>query len=68
MRQQVPQLRLVYEGQTIPAITVSAGMTIIADQTEAVDNALKRADDALYQAKHAGRNRTVVAATPSAAR
>lgn len=62
IRQQVPDLHVVYLGQILPSITISIGIAVIWDQTEQVSDALKRADDALYQAKHAGRNCTVVSA------
>lgn len=42
--------------------TVSIGVARFDPQTEALDEALKRADDALYLAKNSGRNRICVAA------
>ncbi|GEO84507.1 hypothetical protein GCM10007920_22570 [Ciceribacter naphthalenivorans] len=41
--------------------TVSIGLADFDPQTEDLDEALKRADDALYQAKNSGRNRICVA-------
>jgi diguanylate cyclase (GGDEF)-like protein len=38
-------------------ITVSLGLTSLQEQDTSVDTILKRADDALYKVKHAGRNR-----------
>ncbi len=40
-------------------ITVSIGMTMLAGDDLSIDPLLKRADDALYQAKSAGRNQIV---------
>jgi len=37
--------------------SISAGMTMVKAEDESVKNALLRADDALYRAKRAGRNR-----------
>ena len=44
-------------------VTFSAGVAV-AEPGEAVDSVLGRADEALYEAKRQGRNRTVVAPTP----
>jgi diguanylate cyclase (GGDEF)-like protein len=41
------------------AFTVSIGLVEVAPEGESFEQALKRADEALYQAKHLGRNRTV---------
>ncbi len=48
-----------------PTITVSIGVTRVSHQDEPVDEALRRADQGLYQAKEAGRNRTCVGADGS---
>ncbi|GAB3377992.1 GGDEF domain-containing protein [Azotobacter armeniacus] len=42
-----------------PSITVSAGVAHWPDTAASVDEVLKRAGAALYQAKHEGRNRVV---------
>jgi two-component system cell cycle response regulator len=41
------------------SVTTSIGGTIVGDETTAIEEVLKRADDCLYQAKEAGRNSTV---------
>jgi diguanylate cyclase (GGDEF)-like protein len=61
IRQQVQALQIVYEGTQLPPISISAGLAIMSDSTVVVAEVLRRADAALYQAKHAGRNRTVKA-------
>jgi diguanylate cyclase (GGDEF)-like protein len=61
IRQQAQALQIVYEGTQLPPISISAGLAIMSDTTVAVAEVLRRADAALYQAKHAGRNRTVKA-------
>ena len=54
-------------GQATDPLTVSIGVAAFDETTDRVDLLLKFADDALYQAKRAGRNR-VVAACPAAVR
>jgi two-component system, cell cycle response regulator len=43
-------------------VTVSIGLSTLERKGEAVADVLKRADTALYRAKHDGRNRVVAAA------
>jgi PleD family two-component response regulator len=45
-----------------PAVTLSIGITetIHAPQDESVESVIRRADEALYAAKQASRNRTVI--------
>ena len=54
------------DGETTDALTISIGVAAFDETTDRVDLLLKFADDALYQAKRAGRDR-VVAARPAAA-
>ncbi|WP_082765983.1 sensor domain-containing diguanylate cyclase [Azotobacter vinelandii] len=46
-------------GEDCPSVTVSAGVAHWPDTSASAEEVLKRADAALYQAKHAGRNRVV---------
>nr|UKE84719.1 GGDEF domain-containing protein [Pectobacterium sp. PL152] len=48
-------------------ITISLGVTCFIPGTEQIDSVLKIADDALYQAKHEGRNRVVTKIVPESA-
>jgi len=43
-------------------VTISIGISTLEEKNEAVSAVLKRADQALYKAKHEGRNRVVTAA------
>ena len=68
------RLRAALEAQPAPTeagpvqCTVSIGIATMDEATASVDALLKRADDALYRAKHSGRNRVcgpaMVAADP----
>ena len=63
------RLRAALEAQPAPTdagpvgCTVSIGISTMDDTTGSVDALLKRADDALYAAKHSGRNRVCGPAT-----
>ncbi|WP_255991489.1 GGDEF domain-containing protein [Chitinolyticbacter albus] len=45
-------------------VTISIGVTTLRPADSDLDDLIKRADDALYAAKHAGRNRVVIDAEP----
>ncbi len=48
-------------GETTLRITISIGVSVLSPEDDRVESALKRADDALYEAKRSGRNRVVTA-------
>ena len=54
------------DGQVI-RFTVSLGAAALGDGPTALENAMERADAALYRAKELGRNRVVVGAPPASA-
>ena len=60
------RLRMTIETETIHhdeteiSITLSAGVALMSKEDSNVEDLIKRADDALYQAKEAGRNRVMV--------
>ena len=56
LRKKVEKSSVEYEGNTI-SVTCSFGVSYLKDQSEAYEDIIKRADDALYQAKGNGRNR-----------
>lgn len=59
IREAVEQARFSFNGRTLQ-VTISAGVSSLAlDNTEGVDKLVDRADEALYAAKKAGRNRVV---------
>ena len=48
------------------SITISLGGTLVGAEDQSIDEAIKRADDALYLAKNQGRNRVVMLGMTSA--
>nr|WP_319388837.1 PleD family two-component system response regulator [uncultured Cohaesibacter sp.] len=52
---------IIHKGRQMIDVTVSIGLASSSKGLETQDELLKRADQALYQAKHDGRNRVVVA-------
>jgi two-component system cell cycle response regulator len=52
----------VHKGAKRIKVTISIGLSILERKGESVSDALKRADVALYRAKHDGRNRVVAEA------
>ncbi len=59
VRQHVERYKFEYEGQRIP-VTVSLGLAGMPHaEIKSPEDLLARADKALYEAKHAGRNRLV---------
>ncbi|MDO8963488.1 MAG: diguanylate cyclase [Coriobacteriia bacterium] len=58
----------VISGGADMTVTVSVGVTTVdAHQPEAIDEALARADGALYESKHSGRDRVSVRCAPTPA-
>ena len=55
LRRMVQETRISFEGKVIPC-TVSIGVSELLPSDSNLDSILKRADDALYNAKHNGRN------------
>jgi len=60
LRAAVTHLRVPYQGEDLPAITVSIGVTAAGAQETDAAAVLARADAALYQAKDGGRNQVSV--------
>jgi len=54
---------LIEHGGKTRKITISMGIALCPNHGKSMDNALKAADTALYQAKEAGRDRVCVAKT-----
>ena len=65
VRREMATLAMVAGGKTIP-VTVSIGIAVAGRAELGVASLIQRADDALYQAKRAGRDRCGVAGAPAA--
>jgi diguanylate cyclase (GGDEF)-like protein len=58
LRQAVEERQIEIENGTV-SMTVSIGVAVISEQTTEYEQLLKQADDALYRAKEAGRNKVL---------
>ncbi|MBI5032768.1 MAG: diguanylate cyclase [Chloroflexi bacterium] len=61
LRTQIKQLNMRYDDRSLGAITVSLGIAIFPQHGLAGEALIKAADEALYDAKRAGRNRLEIA-------
>ncbi|MEQ8507160.1 MAG: diguanylate cyclase [Rhodospirillales bacterium] len=59
LRVDLSEIKIPAGSDTI-SFTVSIGLTTISDAGDSIEAALKRADEALYEAKGTGRNKTVI--------
>ncbi|MDE2400527.1 MAG: GGDEF domain-containing protein [Burkholderiales bacterium] len=66
LRQAISQINIPWADESI-TVTISTGVATANDSLEALPSLLRRADDALYQAKAEGRNKVVSAPDQQAA-
>jgi diguanylate cyclase (GGDEF)-like protein/PAS domain S-box-containing protein len=59
VRKEIERINFFYDGSKI-SITASAGIAFRKDASQPLDDVIRQADKALYQAKAMGRNRTEV--------
>jgi diguanylate cyclase (GGDEF)-like protein len=59
LRKNVATVRVDYRGETLPAVTLSAGVALYPQDGSTASEVIVAADTALYSAKRAGRNRTL---------
>jgi len=59
LRERIEQSRFVFQGEVI-RVTMSIGGAILLESDRTSMDLIKRADEKLYEAKHAGRNRVLV--------
>lgn len=63
IRSAVEAMRVQHMGRELPQVTVSIGVATFPANGNTPEALMRAADEALYRAKHEGRNR-VVPATP----
>ncbi len=56
LREAIEQLKIEVEDTTVLRVTGSFGVTVLTEQDD-IEMAIERADEAMYKAKEAGRNR-----------
>jgi diguanylate cyclase (GGDEF)-like protein len=61
LRQEVAALAVKHNGRSLGSVSISAGISVYPRDGDSPDDLFKVADTALYEAKHAGRNRVFVA-------
>jgi diguanylate cyclase (GGDEF)-like protein len=61
MREKLKALELFHRGRRLPPLTFSAGIAAFPGNGDTPEALLRAADTALYEAKHAGRDRTIAA-------
>ena len=64
IREELKGLELFHRGRRLPPLTFSAGVAAFPGNGETPEALLRAADTALYEAKHAGRDRTISAGAP----
>ena len=58
LREKIEESRFVFQGETI-RVTISIGAAILVEEHRASLDLIKKADEKLYEAKRAGRNRVL---------
>jgi diguanylate cyclase (GGDEF)-like protein len=66
LRERLKGRDLFHRGRHVPTLTFSAGAAAFPGSGDTQDALLHAADTALYEAKHAGRDRTSAARAPEA--
>jgi len=64
IREAVKLMQIEYRQQPLGVVSLSLGVSVFPVHGSTADEVLKRADDALYQAKHNGRDRVELAPDP----
>lgn len=65
LRQAISMLDLEYDGRALGKLTASFGIALFPDHASEPEQLLRAADEALYAAKGAGRDRVVVHKSPT---
>lgn len=65
LRKAFNVLRLAYDGRDLGRLTISFGIALFPDHADGSDQLLRAADEALYAAKGAGRDRVMISESPA---
>jgi len=60
IRQAIKHLSLHHRGQTLGTVTISAGIASYPTHADNTEGLIRAADEALYRAKKAGRDRVLI--------
>ena len=61
LRRMVSEMKVRHRGESLCEITMSIGVSVYPQHADSVEEIMRAADRALYEAKHQGRNRVVPA-------
>ncbi len=61
LRRMVTEMRVRNRGESLREITISVGVAVYPQHADSLEEILRVADRALYEAKHMGRNRVIAA-------
>lgn len=61
IREQVHDLQMVHAGRSLGEVTISIGVALYPENGGSAETVMEAADRALYEAKHSGRDRVVMA-------
>lgn len=56
----IKTVEILYQGEVLPCVTVSAGVAVYPSDHSSLNQLMRNADNALYQAKRAGRDRAIL--------
>lgn len=59
LQSAVKRAEIVYQGEILPSVTFSAGVSTYPSDHSSIDDLMRNADNALYKAKRAGRDRVI---------
>lgn len=60
LRAAVKRIEVVYQGQALPGVTISAGVATYPADHGTIEQVIRNADQGLYQAKRTGRDKVIV--------
>ena len=61
LRHMVSEMRIYHRGEALREVTISIGVAVYPNNGDTLEQLLSLSDRALYEAKHLGRNRVVLA-------